>query len=232
MTVNLPGKDILIVGFWTDWGYLNDVLANAMLVQNANSVTVIDPATSAELQAKAPILWNKLTSAAGPFLHVHASGTEALEELRTEFSKVWARKFFQLGAPFVQAAGGVYDPAAVAPDTWTCDDLYDLRRDAEGRPHILLTQVGAVRTGSIYTHNGATIRVVHGAGQTIEIVRERFKEPPSIAAVDVVICAGAQSVGTPATVIATGLGASVVRPAPGGGSRWLTLEKARAELHL
>jgi hypothetical protein len=256
------GKDLLIVGFWSDWGYLNDVLANAMLVQTAESVTVIDPEPSAQLRAKAPVLWDKLTAAGGPFLHVQASGDDALKELRTEFSRVWARKFFQLGEPFVRDAcvsgrntrggGGVFDPATVAPDAWTCDDLYDLRRDAEGRPydraaeaktpapeaasaayaHFLLTQAGATRTGSIYTHNGARIRVVHGAGQTLETVRERFKEPPALAAADVIICAGAQSVGIPATVIATGLGASVVRPASGGGSRWLTLDEARTELQV
>ena len=250
MTINLPGKDLLIVGFWSDWGYLNNVLANAMLVQTANSITVIDPEPSVQLQAKAPVLWDKLTAAGGPFLHVQASGDDALKELRTEFSRVWARKFFQLGEPFVRAAGGVFDPARVGLDAWTCDDLYDLRRDAEGRPydraaeaktpapeaasaayaHLLLTQAGATRTGSIHTHNGAKIRVVHGAGQTLET--ERFKEPPVLAAADVVICAGAQSVGTPATVIATGLGASVVRPASGGGSRWLTLDEARTELQI
>jgi hypothetical protein len=66
MTVNLPAKDLLIVGFWTDWGYFNDVLANAIAVQNFNSVTVIDPAPTADLQTKAPALWNRLAGAGAP----------------------------------------------------------------------------------------------------------------------------------------------------------------------
>jgi hypothetical protein len=33
MTAHLPAKDLLIVGFWTDWGYLNNVLANAIAPQ-------------------------------------------------------------------------------------------------------------------------------------------------------------------------------------------------------
>src|SRR5262249_41879104 len=100
MTINLPGKDLLIVGFWSEWGYLNDILANAMLVQAASSVTVIDRGPSTQLQAKAPILWDKLTAAGGPFTHVQASSDDALNELRTEFSRVWARKFFRLSEPF------------------------------------------------------------------------------------------------------------------------------------
>jgi hypothetical protein len=59
MNLHLPGKDLLIVGFWTDWGYLNGVLANAFAVQDAASVTVVDISSQAEPQAKAPDLWQK-----------------------------------------------------------------------------------------------------------------------------------------------------------------------------
>lgn len=53
MRLQLPGKDLLVVGFWTDWGYLNDVVADALDAGALTSVTVIDPAGSAALQAKA-----------------------------------------------------------------------------------------------------------------------------------------------------------------------------------
>ncbi len=56
MNLNLPGKHLVVVGFWTDWLYLNDVFANAFEVENAESVTVIDPSPSSVLQAKAPAL--------------------------------------------------------------------------------------------------------------------------------------------------------------------------------
>jgi hypothetical protein len=252
MTINLPAKDLLVVGFWTDWGYLNDALANAIAAQGFSSVTVIDPAQTADLQRKAPTLWNKLSGGTGSFLHIQASGADALAELRTEFSKVWARQFFLLGAPFVVAAGGVYNPAAVDPANWSCDELYHLRQDAEGRPydraaeriapapeaasaayaHVLLSEAGAIRAGSFYQHQGRSIRVVHGGGQSLEAVRERYNEPPSIVPAEIVVCAGADPLGTPAAVISTGQGASIVRPARGGGSRWLTLPQARAELGL
>jgi hypothetical protein len=180
MTVNLPAKDLVIVGFWTDWGYLNDVLADAIAMHGINSVTIIDPASTADLEAKAPNLWAKLSGAGVPFVHIKASGADALHELRTEFSKVYARKFFAFGKPFITAAGGTYDAAVIELDTWSCEDLYNLRRDAEGIPHnraarrkepspeastaafthFLLVDKRAARHGSTYSHGGKTIRIV------------------------------------------------------------------------
>lgn len=250
MTVNLPAKDLLVVGFWTDWGYLNDVLAQAITTQGIASITVIDPSSDADLAAKAPQLWAKLTGNGGPFVHIQASGADALDELRTEFSKVWARKFFALGAPFVQQQGGGFNAVAFDASYWTGEDLYDLRRDAEGVPynraarkkdppveaasaafaHILLASINAPRNRSFYEHNGNSVRVVHGGGQTLETVRERYNEPPSVAQADIVVCAGADSLSVPGALVAAGQGASIVRPARGGASRWLTLEQARQEL--
>lgn len=252
MNLNLPGKDLLIVGFWTDWGYLNDVLANVISLNNVSSVTLIDPMDAAQLAAKAPNLWGKLTGSGAPFGHVQASGDVVLDELRTAFSKVWARKFFVLSKPFFEAEGGVYDPAAAEPVGWGTDDFYNLRRDSEGVPynraakkkepgaesaaaafaHILLLNAGATRKGPWYEHDGKTIRIVQGAGQPLETVKGRYKEPPSTPQADIVVCAGSEDVTIPSALIAAGHGASVVRSAPGGGSKWLTLEQARAELNL
>jgi hypothetical protein len=252
MNLHLPGKDLLIVGFWTDWGYLNGVLAEAFTIGDAASVTVIDLASEAQLRAKAPDLWQKLTNAGGPFTIIQASGDQALEELRTEFSKVWAKKFFRLAAPSIEASGGVYDATAVDPTSWSCDELYDLRRDAEGVPyghaakrkepppeaaaaayvHALLTEAGATREGAMYLHGGHKVRVVQGAGQALESIRQKYNEPPALMSPDLVVCAGAHAVGTPGAVIASGKGSSIVRPGRGGGADWLTMEEARARLHI
>jgi hypothetical protein len=83
MRLFLPGKDLLIVGFWTDWGYLNRVLAEALNTIAFGSVTVVDPDLSANLQNKAPELWATLSP--GPhFKHFEKSGADVLEELRVE----------------------------------------------------------------------------------------------------------------------------------------------------
>ena len=79
MNLHLPGKHLVVVGFWTDWSYLNGVLANAFTINTASSVTVIDPSPTADLQAKAPNLWDKLTTLSNAFEHVRASGNDALK---------------------------------------------------------------------------------------------------------------------------------------------------------
>ena len=105
MNLHLPGRHLVVIGFWTDWGYLNDVFENAFAIDNASSVTVIDPSSTADLQKKAPNLWTKLNGLSRVFEHVQASGADALDELRTAFSKSWTRKFHALGRPLLEAAG-------------------------------------------------------------------------------------------------------------------------------
>jgi hypothetical protein len=253
MQLNLPGKDLLVVGFWTDWGYLNQILENALAVPAAGSVTVVDPSASAALQQKAPTLWATLTGLSARFEHIQESGHAVLEELRVGFSRVWLRKFFRLGQPLFEAQGPPCQPKQLEPDAGlTCQDLYKLRQDSEGVPydraarakepapdasqaaytHLLLTSANAVRRGAWYEHGGQTIRVVQGGGQGLSVVQEQYSEAPIPNQADIVVCAGAIDLGVPGKVVASGHGNSVVRPAAGGDSRWLTLDRARAELNI
>ena len=251
MNLHLPGKHLVVIGFWTDWGYLNDVIGNAFTINTASSVTVIDPSTTTTLQAKAPNLWNKLNGLSSVFEHVQASGADALDELRTAFSKTWARKFHALGQPLIATAGAPVIPAGLF-DTLSGEDLYNLRRDVEGISYIraatlkapptdaaqasfvyaIFLNAGAVIEGAWLQHRGRSIRIVNGAGQGLADVEGRYKEPPTIMQSEIVVCAGAIDFGVPAKLIASGRGASTIRPAPGGGARWLTFDSARAEFGL
>lgn len=251
MGLNLPGKDLLLIGFWTDWGYLDGVLANAMNTLPFHSVTVIDPQDDATLLAKAPNLWTRLTGGPFPFRHVEISGNEALSEIRAAFSKTWGRRFLNLADPLLQAEGKALEPATVdALDALSCDELYDLRRDGEGVPYdraartktppsgagraaqlrALLAQAGATPRGAWYVHNGQRIRIVHGDGQVLGSVCQRYKEPPSIPEADIIVAAGAIGSTVPGALISSGSGKSIVRPAHGGSSRWLNSDDARTEL--
>jgi hypothetical protein len=249
--LHLPGCDLLVIGFWTDWGYLNDVLAQAFLVNSARSVTVVDPSSDADLQAKAPDLWHKLTSLSNKFEHVQASGADALEHLRHAYSKAWARKFYAIGRPLIGTDSGTAPPAADT-DSLDCNQLYDFRRDAEGVPYnraaqlkepaqnaaqsaytrLLLLNAGATNEGAWLRHSGRTVRVVNGAGEGISTVQARYNEPTTLPQSDIIVCAGAANLGVPARLIPGGRGASIIHPAPGGGASWLTLEEARRELAL
>jgi hypothetical protein len=131
-----------------------------------------------------------------------------------------------------------------------CEDLYKRRCDAEGIPydhaarmkepprhaaeaallHHLLIHAGATRDGPWYVYGGRRIRIVEGAGQMLNSVRERYKEPPAWGQPDIVSCAGARDVPVPGKLISSGAGLSIVRPGPGSGVRWMTLEQTRREL--
>jgi hypothetical protein len=249
MNLNLPGKDLLVVGFWTDWRYLNDVIVNALNVDRFGSVTVVDPKKYSDLESTAPGLWARLLGGTAHFLHVPASGSDALNELRSEFSKVWARKFFDLGRTPLETAGKKY--SAVDP-AMTCDEFYSFRQDAEGIPYheaarqktppasaaaasffqLLLIDAKADRKGAWYEHGGKVIRVIHGAGEAVSTVQGRYREPPAALKPNLVVCAGALDIPVPGRLISLGAGASVVRPGTGGGVPWLTLEQARLELKI
>lgn len=252
MRLNLPGRDWLVIGFWTDWGYFNDVLADVLVGGDTTSITVIDPQPTVELQRKAPALWDKL-SASPNFAHVQESGNTVLPEIRKAFSKVWTRKLFAVGAPLYQIEKAAAPPAGGfdAPDI-ELEALYDLRRDSEGVPtnraartrapggasaqtglaHLLMSAASNDRQGSWYIKDGHTIRIVHGAGEGLSTVEERFKESPTAPRADIVICAGAVDQGVPGSIIPKGSTSSIVRPKAGAGSRWITLDAARVELAL
>jgi hypothetical protein len=247
MTQNLPGRDLLVIGFWSDWRYLNGVIQNALEITNAHSVTVVDPSSAHDLQMKAPDLWTTLTGLSASFQHVQASGDDALEELRLGFSRTWVKKFYALGSAMTAPAPL---PAAATPGLSTIDELYDLRRDAEGTPynraasqkqptadasvcalaHIMVLNAGGTKHGAWFEHGGHSIRIVNGAGQGLATIKARYKEPLLATQPDFTICAGSINYGVPATILPRGSGGTVVRPAAGGSSTWLTLDEAQARL--
>ena len=96
----------------------------------------------------------------------------------------------------------------------------------------MLLNAGATQQGAWLQHGGRSIRVVNGAGQGLADVQARYKEPPTVLQSEIVVCVGAVDLGVPARVIGPGSGASTMRPTPGGGAMWLTLEQARMELAL
>ena len=180
-----------------------------------------------------------------------ASGNDALDELRAAFSKTWGRRFLNLADPLLQRDGHALAPATLsALDALSSDELYDLRRDGEGVPYdraartktpppeagpaahlrALLAQAGATPQGTWYVYNGQRIHIVHGSGQVLGSVSQKYKEPPSVPEADIIVAAGAISAMVPGALISSGSGKSLVRPAPGGSSRWLTSEEARKEL--
>lgn len=248
MAANLRQKDLLVVGFWSDWDYLNRVLGGAVQGLNPLSVTVIDPSPTATLQAKAPDLWALANQPQVTFSHIQESGADALDELRRAFSEAYARQVLAAGSAVLVAKTGVAcDPGWLTVAGLDGESLYDWRRDAEGVPagkpatarspqnadllgyfHLLLRRAGAVQQPRGYAFAGQSIRVVNGAGSVLSTVAKRFIEAPAAPTADVFVAAGSMDLGLPGHLVRPGIAGSVVRPRAGG--KWLTIEQAQAEL--
>jgi hypothetical protein len=248
MAANLRQKDLLVVGFWSDWDYLNGVLGGAVDGLDPLSVTVIDPSPTANLQTKAPALWEIAHHPNVTFSHIQESGSDALDDLRRAFSESYARQVMAAGRAVFEAKTGIScDPTWLSVTGLSGEALYDWRRDAEGVPagkpatakspqrvdllgyfHLLLRRAGAVQQRQGYALGGQSIRVVNGAGSDLSIVAKRFIEAPAASTADVFVAAGSMDLGLPGHLFRPGTAGSVVRPAAGG--KWLTIEQAQAEL--
>jgi hypothetical protein len=250
MEQHLPEKDLLIVGFWTDWGYLNQVLAGLLDGQHPGTVTVIDYSEAAALQEKAPALWGILSELPG-FNHVQMSSDEALSELRAEFSKVWVRKLMLKGRALYEDAGDACPAEHLECPDLTVDDLYDLRRDAEGTSYanaarqkepsdeagrvayarMALRDAGAEFDGAWLALNDQTFRIVNGRGRPLSKVKLGYNEPPSIRTADFVVCTDSLNGGTPSNIVlGNGGGKSIIGPPIGGPAQWITWEEAQRAL--
>ena len=234
MDANLREKDFLVVGFWSDWSYLNNVLGMAFENVTPLTMTVVDLADARALEEKAPDLWNKAHSDEVDFYHVQESGSDFLNELSTEFSKMYLRKLIAQGTGAIYNEFGINAEAEwMAMPEMTSEDYFRWRRDAEGLGrgsapkrkspeenevlgffHLLLRKEGATVSSSGYVLNGKAIRVVNGSGKFINSLREVLIEPPSSVDTDLIVCVGADETYLPANIARTGSSGDILRAEP------------------
>lgn len=252
LRANLRGRDIVFVGFWTDWAYLNIVLEKVLEGAQPALVYLVDPKTENELRQKAPGLWTLTHSGNVTFCHVPQSGTEFLEELRRRLSIVFFGRLLNDSLlEFESLTNGGQPPQPYnLPHNLDAEELYDLRRDICGVPpdhvvrhatpqdfmhgagaaHLMLQKLGLDFIGARYNHpNGYKIRIVNGAGHVLSLIRSKFSKGQSnTAGKEVVICASTEDDGNAKTNIVRGdMTADVVRS--GSESNWLTFQKAREQ---
>lgn len=250
MAANLRKKDLLVVGFWSDWEYLNRIIGSALEDVDPLSITVVDSSDSEQLESKAPELWALAHKAHVTFAHVQESGADVLDELRRVFSTNYLRKILAMAREaFEENAGVTCDSGWLEIAEFDSETLYGWRRDAEGVPsskpavrkrpgdwgalglfHLLLRQAGAEQCAEGYRMNGRTIRVINGATTILSDLRARFVEAPAAVFPDIVVAVGATNLGLPANVVRAGRPGDVVRPAARGA--WFDVEGARAELNI
>jgi hypothetical protein len=244
----LLGKDLVFVGFWSDWAHLNDILGSALDGVQPRLVYLVDPAPLAVVRAKAPGLWSLTTGDGVIFRHVQASGAEFLDELRKILSVSFFERLFSVSIGTYHSHVGIGTaPRMRLPDGLNTDQLYDLRRDTTGVApkavvrdkgplptmqttgaiHLMVQERGATFDGVRYKRQDSSIvRVLNGAGQVMSLVQEKFSsDQPRSAAKEYVVCDARSDGNVPANVIRGGRPSTILRA--GNSSEWLTLEQAR-----
>ncbi len=248
LNMHLLNRDLLIVGFWTDWSYLNEALAATLNGVNPSRVIVVDLAASADLPQKAPALFELGNRAANGFHHVQASGSDFLADLRLSFSKSFVRQVIYAGMQaFLDRKGIPPNPAWAEPLASDNETMWKVRRDLEGsRPNeparqakpaedplvgqtlLELRARGAVIDGPYWNLEGTRIRVLRAARPLHQVEKEFERETPPATAPDLVIAVGAEAQFLPVSIAR----ASAPSIARGNASRWITRPDAVQELNL
>jgi hypothetical protein len=250
LAIHLLDRDLIVVGYFTDWDYLNAVLDQTLGQVRPARVVIIDPSDSPVLAAKAPALHALGGRAGRRFCHVRVSGAEFLQRLRRDFSRGFVRQILHGGAQvFEEFAGSPPDPAWLEPVRTDADDLWRERRDFEGcfpnqpardrvpaaGPILGLTILqlrsrGAVPDGPWWLLDGQRVRVLRTPNQLLHSVQAAFaRETPPTVAPDIIIAVGAEPSPLPSHVVRGATPPTIARGTPG---RWLTRPEAVAELGL
>lgn len=250
METRLLDRDLIIVGYFTDWDYLNGVLERTLGRVRPARVIVVDPSDGTWLAAKAPSLHALGGRAGAAFLHVNASGADFLDSLRFAFSTSFVRGVLHGGAQAYEDMTGVTpDPAWMEPDHVDNNTLWRVRRDLEGRkpgqpavartpadePALGLTLLqlrarGAIAEGPCWRIDGRRVRILRAANQMLHQVQAAYaREVPPLVAPDVTVAIGAEPSALPAHIVRAGSTGSIVRSS---GGLWLTRPEAVTEFKL
>jgi hypothetical protein len=248
---HLPNRDLLVVGYWTDWAYLNEILDNVIVSTEPRSVILVDPSDDNTLEKKSPALWAWAHRSAH-FRHIHASGDAFLDELRCIASRHLIQSIWDKARPnSIAVLGWDMPPAPPEPfATLPSEDLYRLRRDLTGIPmdhvvrtrsaedsHILIGVIqmalsvhGATCLSNMFQWNGSRLRIIHSPGQPLSAVKQRFSsEPLDPNPPDKTICVGAfDDGGAPAHIVRSGVPPGIIRGSPAG--TWETHDDILSQL--
>ena len=248
LRVQMTERDLVLVGFWSDWAYLNQALTSCLTQANPRTIIVVDPAEPDLLKAKAPELWSWVQSSDVHFVHEQLSGDQFLLALTVRIGRNFVRQVFNSAGDGVPTeldfeSLGLHDLDRAA--------LYDLRRDLTGRSrgqpvresepdpsydgiaHFInaLVTRGGVFDGAEIVLNGQRIRVIKGAGRMISRMRDEFQTEGFVHPTpDLVVCVGSTDDGGVPADIARGdfTEPTVVRSGTSG--QWMT--QLEAEKHL
>ena len=250
LETRLADRDLLIVGYWTDWDYLNHVLDVSLRAVTPRRVIVVDPCDTASFESKAPALYDLGQRATADFCHVRSSGDVFLDELRMTFSRTFIRRILHSGKTAYSDCVGIQPVETwLEPPPGKADTLWRIRRDLEGcsptepakkrQPDeepllgMFLLQLqarGARSEGSYWALDGDTIRVIRAANRPLHDVESMFsREMPPVVAPDFAVAVGAESFSLPASIARGSANGTVTR---GPAAKWLSRGDAVKEFDL
>lgn len=242
----LQGRDLVFVGYWSDWSYLNKVLGDVLAQSRASRIVLVNPSSANDLQTKAQGLWDLAHRAGVEFIHEQQSGQDFLDELRKAYSSLFMSRLITSGRTTFRTRTGRDAPPIVGFDQLSSTELYEWRQDSTATPsnrivrkkepdafmqrlgatHLEMLDAGALMEGSSYSRSGRRVRLIHGAGRLIGDIRSDYSRSTFLASDDLVVCVGAEKTDPLPDSIARGNGSdSFVRPGLSGA--WINDIEAR-----
>jgi NAD-dependent SIR2 family protein deacetylase len=230
---SLMERDLVFVGYWTDWDYLTEVLERAISYGRPRSVTVVDISEADELKRKAAALWQWAHRDGIVFRHLQMSGSDFLDELRSRFSRLLLHRICDTGRRAFEIETSGETPSFPTLLHLGSSDLYNLRRDWTGsrrdrpttRSESLASdeQLGKVvyrilAAGGSFDRDTLVlgdrrIRLIQTPGRMLYSVKAEFEGDVAPSnATEVTVCVGANDDGGVATNVVRGNRSSVVRP--------------------
>lgn len=248
LSANLRERDVVFLGFWTDWAYLNEVFEQSVSSIERGMIVIVNPSDEETLKAKAPRLWEFANSGRVACHLVLHSADEFLDELRGAVWRWFLENLLRRSKrTYSQLVGTEYAGPVAFPADLSSDDLHALKLDACGVPrhqisrtrepdetmevlgavHLGLLNRGATLQGSRYMAEGKRVRVLYAQGRTLSAVRQKYAgEVQPLIPDDIVICVGAKDDGGAAANVVRPqrLPSNIVRPALTG--RWVPEDDA------
>lgn len=244
---NLVNKDLVVLGYSTDWDYLNEVIDQTMGTIAPSSVIIVNPAPPAAFTAAAPDLTALANRAQNGSFYVQVSGSEYLDRLRLEFSRAFIRRALaQSSGEFEALTGNPPAPMTLDAPAASNEDLWQMRRDLLGckpnkparspvPPHepavgltiLQIRAAGGVHSGSYWDVAGRLVRVLRTPNSFLHTLEGAYRwDMPPVAAPDLVVAVGAEDVFLPADLVRRSDG-SIAR---GAGPGWMTRATFEASL--
>jgi NAD-dependent SIR2 family protein deacetylase len=246
----LLSKDVVIIGFWSDWAYLNEILNKCINTVVPNLVILVDPLSDAQLEEKAPSLWRWARNEGLTFIHIQESGDAFLECLRKKFSVIFLRKLLDRSKQSYHRHFGTHFSGNIhIGDNLDVSALYDIRRDVCGTPineivrykntddtfeliglfHLWLISLGAAFDPPFFKYGDKVIRLINAPGVILSTIKNRYSNEPIQPKVpDLNVCVGAVHDYSPADIVKGDQSADIIRSGLSG--KWITEKDLPFEL--